>query len=49
MNFICIPCRSAADAKPDGLLDLDSVKKAMHEQCQGGTHCDCQHRVRKSS
>ncbi len=40
MNFICIPCRVAADGK----IPLGGPKRG-HEQCRGGTWCDCQHRL----
>lgn len=44
IQMICIKCRTAADAKPDGLHPLNMVKRLLHEQCKGGTWCDCQHR-----
>lgn len=39
MNFVCKPCRTAADSSAPPPL-----KKAMHEKCKGGTWCDCMHR-----
>jgi hypothetical protein len=51
LSFICDPCKQAADMGPIvtgsavSLVKL-MAKRSKHSQCPGGTHCDCQHRVR---
>ncbi len=46
MNFICTPCKKAADSPVSSIspLILDT-RKSGHSACLGGTYCDCQHRV----
>lgn len=46
LGFICTPCAKAGEALvTNNVLFTQSLKKAMHEKCQGGTWCDCQHRI----
>ena len=47
MNFICDPCKEAADIPHNGTVEARIYKSAMHQACVGKGRCDCQHRVRK--
>lgn len=44
MNFICNSCKQGAD-----LQDDLQTKRKHHQECKGGTWCDCQHRIQKES
>lgn len=48
MNFICTPCKAAGVIPRDKPL-FAVEKKALHNQCRGGSWCDCQHRVGKKN
>ncbi len=42
--MICKACRTGADIKNKDLL-AKLAKEGWHKNCEGGTWCDCQHRV----
>lgn len=44
MNFICNPCKDAADDRGTEINALE-FKRIRHSECKGATWCDCQHRV----
>ena len=48
MNFICQPCRTAAD-NPITVNKEEIKMKRPHDNCKGGTWCDCQHRTGKAT
>jgi hypothetical protein len=42
--MICKTCKTGADIKVKNELSI-IVKRDWHNQCKGGTHCACQHRL----
>jgi hypothetical protein len=45
VQFICDPCKTAANIRDGGSLAIIEIKKRGHSNCKGDTWCDCQHRV----
>lgn len=46
-NYICDPCKTAANIITNGSPALRDMKKRGHTRCVGKGQCDCQHRVGK--
>lgn len=44
--FICNVCIKASKIVTGSVPGLIDIKKSAHNQCPGGTWCDCQHRVK---
>lgn len=43
--MICDVCKTAAQIADSSEYQLSKVEvEALHAECPGGTHCDCQHR-----
>lgn len=42
--MICVPCKTGADLSKHHNSSLIVVRH-WHDQCKGGTHCTCQHRI----
>lgn len=47
LDFICNPCKMAADIITNGSPAILDMKKRGHQNCKGKGQCDCQHRVGK--
>lgn len=50
--MICLSCRKAGDllattarADPRSLAVMWSTVQVLHDECKGGTWCDCQHKT----
>lgn len=49
LAFICEPCKEAGNVIMDAPPEvIQLAKRSKHNQCVGGTHCDCQHRVKRT-
>lgn len=49
MQFICKPCKSAADIVMEKGSIAVEIKKSRHKLCPGGTWCECQHRIKPTA
>jgi hypothetical protein len=49
MQFICKPCKTAADITTHDRPEIEAQKAYAHIYCMGGTWCDCQHRKGKTT